>query len=112
MWTKKNRSGSAAGLGRKRRILLWRSRGAEEPAFDRQATLGHRRLRRRRMQEEVVEEQHVPGLEDGPHDPRVSRRLLGHLLRDRPVEVRALLAAREDAVQPPRNDVHAGSLVA
>ena len=74
--------------------------------------LRHRRLRRRGMQEQVVEEQHVPGLEDRPHDPRLSRRLLSHLLRDRPVEVRALLVrCREDAVEPPRNDVHAGSLV-
>src|SRR5262245_46723786 len=111
MWTKKNRSGSAAPLGGKRRVLLRRSRGAEEPALDRQTTLAHRRLRRRGMQEQVVKEQHVPGLEDRPHDPRLSRRLLSNFLRDRPVEVRTLLTAREDAVESPRDDVHAGRFV-
>ena len=63
-------------------------------------------------EEQLVEEEHVPGLEDRPHDPDLAGGLLGHLFGDRPVEGGALGPGRDDLIEAPRNDVHAGGLVA
>src|SRR3954452_5482246 len=57
------------------RVLRRGGGGPEEPALDRPAALLHLRLGGGRVQEEVVEEQHVTRLEYWPEHPNITRSL-------------------------------------
>ena len=57
-----------------RRVLGRERRAAEEPVLDRVARVWHRRIGARLVQEQLVEEQRVAGLEDRPDDRRRRRR--------------------------------------
>ena len=57
-----------AELDDDRRVVGRERRGAEEPALDREARVRHRRVGGGLVQEELVEEQRVAGLEERPHD--------------------------------------------
>ena len=64
------------------------------------------------VEEQLVEEERVAGLEDRPCDPLVAGRLLGLRLRYLVVEHRVVGGGGHDLVEPARNDVQARRLVA
>src|SRR5947209_8442414 len=81
-----SRTRRSASLDGNRGVLARERRAAEEPVLDRVARLAHRRIRARLVQEQLVKEQGVAGLEDRAQDRRLAPLLVDLELRDRVVE--------------------------
>src|SRR4051794_27321964 len=74
-------SNGTSGLDGDRGELGRERRSAEEPVLDREPRVGHRGIRARLVQEQLVEEQRVARLEDRPDDRNVAGGVLGLGLR-------------------------------
>ena len=118
MWMKKNRRSEPAACTwlltevspHERHLAGGVRRRCEEPRLDRVPRSGHRRLDPRAVEEQVIEQEGVSGLELRPHHGRVDGEMLDDGRADGPVEDRAAGAGLNDPVEAPRQEVDSGGI--